>query len=291
MLHVTGKAMLVKNLGFTLVEAIVVIVLIGIVAASIAVYVKQPVESYALTVRRFTLTEQADIALRQISRDLAAAVPNSARFDLSGTMLEFLHLRGGARYCNGNGLDCGAALFGGTTSVALIGPWVGSTPILGDYLVFGNGMGVTCDAWAATPSNRRTISAVTTTSGLVTGFSYVGTPFANTCTETVSRIMVSDGPVAFVCDPVNQVIWRYAGYAIQASMPSSIAAYDNLIAATGSKARVASLVQCAASAGGSGTVFSADQLLDGLIELRIQLKSSDSESVNLYRQVKVDNTL
>jgi hypothetical protein len=38
-------------------------------------------------------------------------------------------------------------------------------------------------------------------------------------------------------------------------------------------------------------VFSADQLLDGLIELRIQLKSSDSESVNLYRQVKVDNTL
>jgi len=278
-----------NNRGFTLVEAIVVIVLLAIIAVSMAVYVKQPAESYLLTVRRVALTEQADIALRQISRDLAAAVPNSTRLDLSGTMLEFLHIRGGARYCNG--VDCGGVLFGSTTSVALVGPWVGSTPMIDDYLVLGNGMGVSCDVWATTPSNRRTISGVTTTSGLVSGFSYTGTPFTNACAETLSRITVSDGPVAFVCDPVNQVIWRYAGYAIQASMPTSIAGYDTLIAAKGSKARVASLVQCAASAGGSGTVFSAAQLSDGLIELRIQLKSADNESVNLYRQVKVDNTL
>ena len=60
--HAKGIGMPSNNRGFTLVEAIVVIVLLAIIAVSMAVYVKQPAESYLLTVRRVALTEQAAVS-------------------------------------------------------------------------------------------------------------------------------------------------------------------------------------------------------------------------------------
>ena len=65
--------------GFTLVEAIVVIVITGIIAAGVAVFIRAPVEGYVDSVARAELTDAADTALRRLSRDVNSALPNSLR--------------------------------------------------------------------------------------------------------------------------------------------------------------------------------------------------------------------
>lgn len=86
--------------GVTLLEMIVVIVITGIIAGIVAMFIRQPVEGYVDAVRRAELTDIADTALRRITRDLHTALPNSIRIAASGnvTYLEYLQTTGGGRY-------------------------------------------------------------------------------------------------------------------------------------------------------------------------------------------------
>ena len=106
--------------GFTLIEMIVVIVLTGIIAGMVAVFIRSPIDAYVDTARRARLTADADTALRFFARDLRSALPNSLRVtapDANGVQyLEFVPTTGGARYRQymtaanmGNILDFGAA--------------------------------------------------------------------------------------------------------------------------------------------------------------------------------------
>ena len=65
--------------GFTLVELVVVIVITGILAAAIAVFLVPALNAYFDTKRRAELTDAADTALRRMARDVRRAVPNSIR--------------------------------------------------------------------------------------------------------------------------------------------------------------------------------------------------------------------
>lgn len=65
--------------GFTLIEMIMVIVITGIIGGMVAVFIRAPVEGYVDSVRRAELTDQADVALRRITRDVRLALPNSLR--------------------------------------------------------------------------------------------------------------------------------------------------------------------------------------------------------------------
>ena len=71
--------------GFTLIEAIMVITITGIIAAVVAIFIRQPVDAYLDTARRAALTDIADTTARRIGRDLQGALPNSVRVD--GTCL------------------------------------------------------------------------------------------------------------------------------------------------------------------------------------------------------------
>ena len=86
--------------GFTLVEAIMVIVITGILAGMVAVFIKAPVDGYVDSVRRAELTDAADTALRRIARDVRTALPNSFRLvTVAGSScVEFLPTLGGGRY-------------------------------------------------------------------------------------------------------------------------------------------------------------------------------------------------
>lgn len=97
--------------GFTLVEAIVVIVITGIIAGMVAVFIRTPVEGYMDAERRAGLTDIADTAVRRMAREIRLALPNSVRTaaDGSGRCIEFIPTKIGARYrmvvdgSNGNG--------------------------------------------------------------------------------------------------------------------------------------------------------------------------------------------
>ena len=87
--------------GFTLVEAIMVIVITGILAGMVAVFIKAPVDSYFDTARRAALTDVADTAVRRMSRDIRLSLPNSVRNSVSdgtASCIEFMPTRIGGRY-------------------------------------------------------------------------------------------------------------------------------------------------------------------------------------------------
>ena len=105
--------------GFTLVEAIMVIVITGIIGSMVAVFIRSPVDGYVDSVARAELTDAGDTALRRIARDVRTALPNSLRTasDGSSACFEFLPTVGGGRYRSalndggtGNVLDFTAAV-------------------------------------------------------------------------------------------------------------------------------------------------------------------------------------
>ncbi|TDY03841.1 prepilin-type N-terminal cleavage/methylation domain-containing protein [Thiohalophilus thiocyanatoxydans] len=90
-----------RQSGFTLVELIVVIVVLGAISAGTALYVVRSMEAYSDTVRRDQLTSGARVAVERLTRELRNALPNSVRVDNdSGTThcIEFFPVESGSSY-------------------------------------------------------------------------------------------------------------------------------------------------------------------------------------------------
>lgn len=65
--------------GFSLVELILVIVIMAVIAASLAVVMRPALTAYVDSKVRAEISDQADTALRRMLRDVRQAVPNSIR--------------------------------------------------------------------------------------------------------------------------------------------------------------------------------------------------------------------
>lgn len=288
--------------GFTLVEAVMVIVLTGVIAAVVAVFIQGPVQGYFDTVRRSQLSDVADFALRRIARDLQATLPNSVRStDANNYFMEFLPVRSGGRYR--------AAGDGGTNPLDIADSADNSFDVLGpgvavqanDSVVIYNTGQSGADAYQNTgTTNRRGITstspAMPTTAATSITFNLVAGTFPNDTSgqfprdSSSYRFQVISTPVTYACDAANGTLLRFSGYNIQAAQPVTLNVARQLVTGSGdiTGQRLATNVVCAADASNIGTGFQV-QNGDGLVLLRIQLRDSAGEIVSLYREVHIDN--
>jgi MSHA biogenesis protein MshO len=89
-----------RQRGFTLVELIVVMVVVGVIAGVLVLQIRPAMQSYLAIRQRANLTNQADAALRRIIAEVHAAVPNSLRYTATaqGQCIEFVPTRDGGRF-------------------------------------------------------------------------------------------------------------------------------------------------------------------------------------------------
>ncbi len=93
-----------RTRGFTLIEMVMVIVITGILSGIVAVFIAAPVEGYIATALRGDLVDNADLALRRLSRELSLALPNSVRVTTQASggvnyiYIEFIPTSGGGGY-------------------------------------------------------------------------------------------------------------------------------------------------------------------------------------------------
>jgi MSHA biogenesis protein MshO len=253
--------------GFTLTEAIMVIVITGILASMVAVFIQKPVQGFFDTARRAALVDAADTALRRVSRDVREALPNSVRVS-GGTALEFLHVRSAGRYREqgpGDPLDFTTA----DTSFDVLGPAVSVQS--GDSVVVYN-LGVTgADAYEGTSTSRRiAVAPFGASLANVAITAATAFPFAS----PARRFQVVDTPVSYVCSG-NQMR-RYSGYAILPAQPVPPAGAGALIA------------DKLATGGCSFAYATGPSQREALVTLSLDLTDS-GETVSLIYQVHVNN--
>jgi len=284
-----------SSAGFTLIEAIMVIVITGVLAGIVAVFITKPVEGYVDSVRRAELTDAADVALRRLTRDVRLALPNSLR--TSGNCIEFIMTRTGGRYRDPADGSTGGKMLSFTSTVVTDFHVLGKTSNLAtdpDYIadndyvaIYNLGTGYApADAYLAAGNNRAQVSSVTC-SGANTPPCYVtlvANPFAAQSPPLPSpnsRFQVIPGgtqAVSYVCS--GGQLKRYANYGFnpaQACPPAGTPA--TLIGSSTTTAVCPSIEYTSnATAGRNGLLY---------VQLNV---SSGGETVSLFQQIHVDNS-
>jgi MSHA biogenesis protein MshO len=267
--------------GFTLVELIVVILLIGILGSTVGVFLANPVRGYFAAINRAQLTDAADGAVRRLARELQGAVPNSVRLSSSGgsVYLEFVPIVAFGRYraAASNGLDptgTDPLDFSNINdgSFQILGPGV-TAPSGSKLAIMNLGYGA-FDLYSG--SNVRTVTSI--------GSSLTSLQFtAGSAWPAASpghRFYLFTSAVTYVCTPgTSGTLVRYYGYTPQAAQPASTTAMP--LSTASQSILLDDVTACSISAGTSQVDLNA-------MQVNLQL-TRDGESVTLYSQVGTPN--
>ncbi|OZA06449.1 MAG: general secretion pathway protein GspH [Methylophilaceae bacterium 17-44-8] len=189
------------NHGFTIVELIVVITVVGILAAGAATFIRNPTQAYFDVENYANLTDRADTALRSFVEFIPVTAAGRYRAEIGNNASD-------------NPLDFAAS----ADSFDVLGAPVNVGA--GQQLVIYN-LGVSgADAYEGT--NRRALA----TTGNLSSLSFSGGAFPQPSPS--SRFYVVGTATTYACDMTNRRLVMYSGYAIQSTQPASISALNAL---------------------------------------------------------------
>ena len=271
--------------GFTLAEAVIVIVILGIISAAVAVFIRGPIDAYFDVSRRAQLSDAADTALRRITRDLQRALPNSLRITggCTGTVpcyLEYVPIVAGGRYRAAPDASGGGDPLDFTdnsdTSFHLIGPDMtlpAATPL---WLVVYN-LGIPgADVYSGQSAASDVRRAYSGAGGRVSVISFASAnalPFES----PARRFHIVSTPVTYACTPAPTAgaLTRHSDYGFSATQPVPPGGSASLL--------VGEVTSCNFTYSTLEVARSA-----GLVSLSLQI-TSDGETLGLFHQVHVSN--
>ena len=274
--------------GFTLVEAVVVIVITGIIAAGVAVFIRAPVEGYVDSVARAELTDAADTALRRLSRDVNSALPNSLRQGPGAACIEFLPALGGGRYRVAPRADGTGNILDFTQNDpsfdVLAQNGLPPTGGFGNSSVVVYNLGIPgANAYDPNDRNRAAINAGASNAGLITLATANQFPFRSPGNRFQ---VIQNASVVYYC--AGNAIWR-ASRALPAGVLAAPAACPQ--ADFAGATMLVGNVDCAQS---SFAYNAAVSQRNGILALTLVLTQAASrgtnETISLYQEVQLDNT-
>ncbi len=257
--------------GFTLIELIMVIVIVGILSTMTMDIITLPVKGYIDLERRTALVDSAEMILRRMQRDIRRALPNSIRI-IGGTRLEFLHTVDGGRYRARLASDGSGDLLDFISADSRFDVMGSLAAVPAGELVIYNTGGIDGDAY--TGNNRSTIANTSTVDLIV-----LNTASLFPLKSPQQRFFIVDTPITYHC--IDGELRRYdnsidASYSISSVGPTLASLNYNL------QAKSQSLSCIFRYQDGAGTRA-------GLVTMEITLTDEAGESAKLIQQVHVDN--
>lgn len=258
--------------GFTLIEAIIVIVITGIVATFAALFIRLPVQGYVDTAERIALADAADTALGRINRELRLALPNTVRVLDGGAGLQFVLTKAGGRYVDVNDAPPATILplrFDKTsTQFDIVGPApTGRAAILaGDLLVINNTGATPAYVYADNRDNLAGIASIAGSRVTLTA-NALGTQ-----SPPPYRFRIAAGTVTYTC--ASGQLLRHFIRAIPTPAAPAI----------GPSNMVADRAQCAFA-----SVALPTQAGTALVSASLRLASASGETISLVRSTQVEN--
>ncbi len=282
--------------GFSLIELVVVVVLLGVLASGAGLLITRPLEAYDAQVRRQLLVDQAAMALGQMTREIRGALPNSLRVTAVGTgvTVELVPTIDGARYRDQGGLgyilpEHRLEFSAADDSFNLLGSFSAydAPPALtlpvDNRLVIYNTTANQVYIDAASNSNPGIITTAGTSLQLVkidsapqdSEHNITMTPaFQFDQQSPGQRVFIVSDPVSYYCNPVNGELTRHTDYGFTAAQPAPPAGTSSLIATNLSSCQLTYAVGVAQR--------------DATLSVEISLSNS-GESVDLLHQIHVIN--
>ena len=261
-----------------------VIVIIGVLGAIVAVFLRMPVQNYRDSVDRAELTDLADLALRRVARDLRLALPNSIEVSADQTAISFFMTKAGGRYLTPDDDLAAYPVLDFVDPTKLTFTMVGHPPdnknaiVKGDYIVVNNLGNDPADAY--TGGNLAVVDSFTTVDAAkgLYQIALQSNPFASQnppMPSPSSRFHVVTQPVTYYCN--NNEMRRQWNYGIVKGKPAAGLFPDGLLAK-----RVKS---CKFD-------YSTDANSRGaLVLVTLELESPNGDgAIRLVHQIHVDNT-
>jgi MSHA biogenesis protein MshO len=262
--------------GFTLIELIMVIVIMGVIGAMVSMFMKSPIDAYFDSARRAALTDVADTTVRRMARDIRKALPNTIRTPTTtpaNQCLEFIPTKTGGRYrtddltpADGTALNFSAA----DLSFNMLGsnPLPADERIVKDDVIAVYNLGITgSDAY-----NQDNTSALSAdpVDGAETRIPINSKLFPLPSGSNRFHVIPKDEIiVAYMCD--GGKLYRTASTTFSSACPTSGAVLADKVSSC-------------------NFVYNGTDLTRNAL-VQITLKFTDNnETVSLYHEVHVDNT-